>query len=73
MARNCVRPFFGVLVLFAVSLWGSHEQETMEQPDYIVFIAGDAAFNDFDSIGNDNFTFTFHELPLFYNVNIDPP
>jgi N-sulfoglucosamine sulfohydrolase len=52
MKPNLVKPFLGALALATAVSCGNPQQEKKEQPNFIVFIADDAAWNDFGPYGN---------------------
>ncbi len=52
MAINKLKSCLGVLSLLSIVSCESRENENIERPNFIVFIADDAAWNDFGAYGN---------------------
>lgn len=53
MRPDFIKPYVGGLALLTAISCGNPQQEKAGQPNFIVFIADDAAWNDFGPYGND--------------------
>jgi N-sulfoglucosamine sulfohydrolase len=54
MISNFIKPFGGFILLLTAASCGNHNMVTAEKPNFIIFIADDAAWNDFGPYGNNN-------------------